>query len=141
MLSLAVYSRREHSTCMSQVILQDSIQSRSCLNPSSNRRRRKRKEKKREGRNTVVAGSCLIPTLLPQLPFLRSTFSTVPRRFSPFPGIILFFSSFFFYTLLATTRLSLSPSFVIDYGPFETCCRLTGRKEEYDSTIRISWSY
>lgn len=126
---------------MSQVILQDSIQSRSCLNPSPNRRRRKRKEKKREGRNTVVAARASSPLFLPNFPFFVPPF---PRSLDVFPrsqSQELFFFSFFFYNLLATTRLSLSPSFVIDYGPFETCCRLTGRKEEYDSTIRISWSY
>lgn len=81
-LSLAVYSRREHSTCMSQVILQDSIQSRSCLNPSPNRRRRKRKEKKREGRNTVVAARASSPPFFPNFPFFVPPF---PRSLDVFP--------------------------------------------------------
>lgn len=92
------YSRREHSTCRSQV-LQDSIQSRSCLTHPRIVEEEKEKEKKKEGRNTVVvlrarASSLLFPPS--KLPFLRFTFSTVPRRFSvpvPSPRNYLFLFS------------------------------------------------
>lgn len=92
------YSRREHSTCRSQV-LQDSIQSRSCLTHPRIVEQEKEKEKKKEGRNTVVvlrarASSLLFPPS--KLPFLRFTFSTVPRRFSvpvPSPRNYLFLFS------------------------------------------------
>lgn len=92
------YSRREHSTCRSQV-LQDSIQSRSCLTHPRIVEQEKEKEKKKEGRNTVVvlrarASSLFFPPS--KLPFLRFTFSTVPRRFSvpvPSPRNYLFLFS------------------------------------------------
>lgn len=92
------YSRREHSTCRSQV-LQDSIQSRSCLTHPRIVEQEKEKEKKKGGKKHGggVAGSCLIPPLPPsKLPFLRFTFSTVPRRFSvpvPSPRNYLFLFS------------------------------------------------
>lgn len=135
------YSRREHSTCRSQV-LQDSIQSRSCLTHPRIIEQEKEKEKKKGGKKHGggVAGSCLIPPLPP--------FQTSLSSFHLFHGPSTFFcprsqsqelSFSFLYTLLAT-RLSLSPSFVIDYGPFETRCRLTGGRKK-SATIRISWSY
>lgn len=135
------YSRREHSTCRSQV-LQDSIQSRSCLTHPRIVEQEKEKEKKKEGRNTVVvlrarASSLLFPPS--KLPFLRFTFSTGPSTFFCPRSQSQELSFSFLYTLLAT-RLSLSPSFVIDYGPFETRCRLTGGRKK-SATIRISWSY
>lgn len=48
--------------------------------PSPNRRRRERKKKRKGRRDGGVYG--LVPHPLSQLPFLRFTFSTVPRRFS-----------------------------------------------------------
>lgn len=91
------YSRREHSTCRSQV-LQDSIQSRSCLTHPRIVEQEKEKEKKKEGRNTVVvlrarASSLFFP--LPNFPFFVSPFPRSLDVFlSPFPvpGIIFFFS-------------------------------------------------
>lgn len=92
------YSRREHSTCRSQV-LQDSIQSRSCLTHPRIVEQEKEKEKKKRGKKHGggVAGSCLIPSLPPFQTSLSSfhlfhgpsTFFLSPF---PVPGIIFFFS-------------------------------------------------
>lgn len=100
--------------------------------PSPNRRRRERKKKEKGGGMVVFTGSYLIPS--PNFPFFVSPF---PRSLDVFPPSFPVPRNylFFFYTLSAT-RLSLSPSFVIDYGPFETRCRLTGGRKK--STIRIS---
>lgn len=98
------YSRREHRRVQISGTYQDSIQSRSCrTHPRIVEGKKKKKGKKR------VGGCCgLVPH--PQLaPFFVSLFPHVPWRFS-FPVR----NYLFFHTLLAT-RLSLSPSFVIDY--------------------------
>lgn len=131
-MSLDVVRGVEHSTCRSQV-LQDSIQSRSCRTPVPESSKKRKKKKRKGRRDGGVYG--LVPH--PPLPTSLSSFhlfhgpSTFFHPRSQFLGIIFFF----FYTLSAT-RLSLSPSFVIDYGPFETRCRLTGGRKK--STIRIS---
>lgn len=91
------YSRREHSTCRSQV-LQDSIQSRSCLTHPRIVEQEKEKEKKR--REETRWWCCgLVPhpssSPLPNFPFFVSPFPRSLDVFlSPFPvpGIIFFFS-------------------------------------------------
>lgn len=83
---------------------------------------KKKKERRKKGKKRVGGCYGLVPH--PQLP---------PFFVSLFPRPLTFF-----HTLLAT-RLSLSPSFVIDYtSRSRCCCRLRRRKEEInDDTDKL----
>lgn len=116
------YSRREHRRVQISGTCRIRSQSRSCRARPRIVEGKKKKERRKKGKKRVGGCCGLVPH--PQLP---------PFFVSLFPRPLTFF-----HTLLAT-RLSLSPSFVIDYtSRSRCCCRLRRRKEEInDDTDKL----